>query len=231
MSLISLGTLQLPTMIILGLFLLSCSQSTPSPDQIDKSPFTSSPCAAPCWHGIVIGESDESKVMSTLETLSFIDQESINVHRMSMSALDPNIEAEGVEITASCIQPHKPCLTLRVVDNLLTEIELILNYEIMLDEAIRYLGNPDYIGYQMKGAEQVSCDINLVWASKQLVLSSEAFMGSKISDHCYMVRDTNKTTPSLAIFEAKYMSPQAIELLLSTGAGEFFEFSGTVPAQ
>lgn len=213
-------------LIVIGTFLFGCSKISLPPDQMDKSTFTGTPCAAPCWHGLMIGKSNESDVLSTLPTLTFIDQNAIFVHRMSMSTFDLSNYAPGAEITARCISNQESCLTLDVVDDILTDIEVVLNYEIKLDEAIGYLGSPDYIGYQLMGAEHVTCEVDLVWGSKQLVLASDAFTGSNIENNCAIVRDKGKTSfNNLLISEARYMSVEAIKFLLSNGRGEFFKYS------
>jgi len=220
--------------ITVGIFLFGCSLSsptpTPLPDQIDRSPFTGIPCAAPCWQGLVIGESSESDVMSVLPTLSFINQDTVHVHHMSsMPNMDGSHSSEGVLITASYIHTETQCFSLRVVDDILTEIELMPNYEIRVDEAIEYLGDPDYIGYGMLGAEQIICDVYLIWSDKQLVLATEKFEGYKTTEnYCGVVRDTGKVAADLIISEIKYTSPQGLEFMLSRGYNVSFEFSGTL---
>jgi hypothetical protein len=219
-------------MNIIGAFLFGCAKSEPtsSPSQIDESPFTGIPCAAPCWQGLAIGESNENDVISTLSTLTFINQNSIQIFRGgTMPSIDPTVYAQGVEINASCIYPEKQCLTLRVVGDVLTEIVLVLNYEISVDKAIGYLGDPDYIGYGMLGAERIICEVYLVWSEKQLILASEKFEGFKETENnCGVVRDTGKITSSLIISEARYMSAKGIDFMLSRGYNQTFEFSGTL---
>jgi len=222
----------LPKLIIsvVGALLFACSKPTLSPDQMDKSPFTGVPCAAPCWHGLVVGESSENNVMSTLPTLTFIDQNTIQVFRGSRPTINYETFAPGAEITASCVQPKQQCLSLTVADDILTNIVVILNYEMRVDEAIGYLGDPDYIGYQDLGAERIICEVNLIWSSKQLVLASARFEGlNAVEDNCGVIRDTGKIAPSLLVSEARYGSSTAIETLLSASSGESFEFSGTIP--
>jgi hypothetical protein len=220
---------------MIGIFLFGCSDSTPtsspSLDQMDKSPFTGIPCAAPCWHGLGIGKSSESEVMSALPTLAFIDQGTIYVHKMpSLPSLEPSIWTQGVEITANCISPKKQCLTIRVVDDVLTEIVVVMNYKINLSEAIKYLGNPDYIGFERAGGELMACEVYSVWTEKQFVLASGKFDGvDAVEKNCYAISDAGKVSSSLLISEARYMSTRAIEILLSNSASKFFEFSGTIP--
>lgn len=221
--------------LMIGVFLFGCysfgSTPTPSLDQMDRGPFTGIPCGAPCWHGLVIGQSNENDVMSTLPTLAFINHSTINVHQMqSLPSLDPSIWGKGVEITANCINAEKQCVTIRVVENALTEVVTVMNYNIRVDEAIGYLGDPDYIGFDRAGGEQIACKVYLIWKEKQLVLTSQIFEGADaVEKNCYVIRDTAKVSSTLSISEARYILIRTIEVLLSSSAGEFFEFTGTTP--
>jgi len=212
---------------------LGCAslESTPSPEQMDRSPFTGIPCAAPCWQGLMVGKSSESDVISTIPTLSFIDQNSVYYHRMpSMSTLDPDVFGEGVEITANCINSEQQCLTIQVVENILTEISVVLNYTIEVDETIKYLDNPDYVGFDRAGGELVACRVYMIWRAKQLVLASKILEGPNAAEkNCFMIRDTGKVSSKLLILEAQYVSVAAIEELLSGIRSEFFEYMGTIP--
>lgn len=226
-----------PTSVIvmIGVFLFGCSSfgstPTPSPDQMDRGPFTGIPCTAPCWHGLIIGQSNENDVMSTLPTLTFINHNTINVHQMqSLPSLDPSIWGKGVEITANCITAEKQCVTIRVVENALTDVVTVMNYNIRVEEAIKYLGNPDYIGFDRAGGEQIACKVYLIWKEKQLVLTSQIFEGvGAVEKNCYVIRDTGKVPSGLLISEARYTSIRTIEVLLSSPAGKFFEFTETIP--
>jgi hypothetical protein len=75
---------QILIIIVIGTFLFECIGAptpaaifTPLPEQMDQSPFTGTPCAAPCWHGLEVGKSSEDEVISVLSTLTFINQDSI----------------------------------------------------------------------------------------------------------------------------------------------------------
>lgn len=224
---------QIFKIIIFATFLFGCVEptTTPSPDQIDKSPFTGIPCAAPCWHGLEVGKSSERDVISTIPTLTFIDQNTVNVHQMqSMPSINPRTSSQGIRVFANCVQPNKKCLTISVVDDILTEIVVSLNYEFEMKEAIEYLSNPDYVGFDRAGGELVACRVYLIWGQKQLVLASKIFEGPNAAEkNCFMIRDTGKATGNLLVSEAQYMSVAAIEELLSSSASEFFEFTGTMP--
>jgi len=194
---------------------------------MDKSPFTGIPCVAPCWQELKVGESSESEVIAVLSTLSFLKQDTIFVDPVpSLPSLEPGIWAAGVRITASCkYQPQ--CLTLVIVDDILTEIIIHPNYEINAEEAIGYLGDPDYIGYLYLGAEEVWCDVYLVWVDKKLVLSS-SFKGIReVENSCRKVHDTKRIPSSFIITKINYTTIAAIENLLDPdGTSVFFEYTG-----
>ncbi len=228
---------------IIGVFLTGCIGSkpatippsifTPSPEQMDKSPFTGIPCAAPCWHGLEVGKSTEKDVTSILPALTFIDQKSVQIFRRpSMPDYYIKLYGPGVEIVTNCINSEKECLELTTANDILQKIIVRLNYEIRVEEAIGYLGNPDYIGYDNIGSERVICEVYLVWSESRLVLASR-FEGVEGSDavekYCYVVRDTGKIPSNLPILEARYLSNAELNAKLSTGTGEFFELSGKLP--
>ena len=212
-------------------FLAGCAKSEPSPVEMDRSPFTGNPCSAPCWHGLVVGKSSESDVRSTLSTLRYIDPKSIQyIPRTTALGLQPDSGAQGVEIYANCIQPHRPCLTLNVADGVLAQIDMSLNYSISAREAIADLGPPDYVGTQLMGAETVTCQVEFICYSKQLVLNSEpsSWHSSDPKDFCVIVQDTGKTTTNLVISDVSYKTIPWIEYTLSQSGSEFFRYSGTI---
>jgi hypothetical protein len=192
--------------LVLGMLFAACNKINPSSDQVtpssaqeDRSTFTGNPCPAPCWQNLMIGKSTERDVMATLQALKYIDQDTIRIHRMSMPGLDARTYAPGAEITAGCIVPREQCLTIDVVEDRLTGIEIILNYEMRLDQSINYLGDPDFINYQMISVEIVACEVQLIWKSKQLILASETFKGNLVEKNCGLVRDTGKISSNMVI--------------------------------
>ncbi len=225
---------QVSIMIIIGTLLFGCSKfiPTPLPEQMDKSPFTGIPCAAPCWRGLVIGKSSESEVRSTIPNLTFIDQKSVYYHRMpSMSTFEnPSVFGEGLEITANCINSRELCLTIQVVGNILTDISIELNYQINVDAAIKYLDKPDYIGYDRESGEQITCQVYLIWSEKELALKSKIFEGPNAAEkNCFVINDSGKISSSLLVSEVEFMSPAAIKTLQPEATNAFFKFTGTSP--
>lgn len=226
---------------ILIILLVSCTntEQTPTatstliitlqPEQMDKSPFTGVPCSAPCWYGLEVGKSTESEVTSILPSLTFIDQESLQIYRRpSVPDYYSKLSGPGAEIVANCINSSRECLTITISNNLLQNIIVGLNYEITPDDAIEYLGNPDYIGYVNLGSERVMCEVYLIWNISRLVLASRFEDPEGVDRYCFVVRSEGKVPESLLISEVRYLSQVELNTSLSPGTGKVFEFTGTI---
>ena len=135
----------------------------------------------------------------------------------------------GVEIVADCIDSEKECLEMTTANDVLQKIIVGLNYEIKPDEAIGYLGNPDYVGYDDFSAERVMCEVYLVWSSSRIVLATRFEDSVGAEKYCYVVRDEGKIPASLQILEARFLSDTELNFKLGTTTGKFFEFSETIP--
>jgi hypothetical protein len=147
-----------------------------------------------------------------------------------MPGLDPEIWSQGMKITASCTYPNTPCLTINVVNNILTEIDIVLNYKITVEEAIKYLGNPDYIGADRASGELIACRVYSVWSGKQLVIVSRIFEGvQEEEENCGLVWVSGKILSSTLLSEVRYVSVAYIEKNQPSTGGLFVEFKGTIP--
>lgn len=204
--------------------------STPSPEQVDKSMFTGTPCAAPCWYGLEVGKSNESDVVSVLPMLPFIDQKSLETaRRPSVPNYFTMVSGPGVEFFANCINSEKECIELSVSNDILQKIIIGLNYEIKPDEAIGFLGNPDYVGYLNLSSETLMCEVYLVWMSSRLVLATRFDDSVGFDKYCAVVRDEGKVPASFQISEARFLSEPELDYDFETGAKSFFEFTRTIP--
>ena len=218
---------KLYTLLICTLLLTGCGEqiapptTTPPEAQTDRSLFTGIPCAAPCWHGLEVGRSAESEVISTLQKLNYVEQDTIQVSR-SLS---------GTEITADCISSAKECLKFDVANDLLTKMVVSLNYDVRVDEAIEHLGEPHYLGVVAIEGETFACEVYMVWRNSGLVLASPVAPNrEEAAKYCDVVRDTGKVPSSLLIAEARLISGVELVTLL-TSSSELFGFSGTLADQ
>jgi len=233
-------TRQISIMGIMGLLLYGCVRTTsastppytPSPEQMDMSTFTGTPCAAPCWQGLEVGKSTEKDVFEVVPILSFINQESVRVYqRPSMPDYYGKLYGPGVEIVASCINSEKECVNLTTANDVLQKIVVGLNYEIGPEKAIEYLGAPDVVAVAPVGGEIFICEVYLIWKNSRLVLTSTFRADNDlegVKKYCDVVRDTAKVPSSLSISEARYLSATELSALLS-GTGKFFEFTEIIP--
>jgi hypothetical protein len=179
-----------------------------------------------------VGKSSEAEVISVLSTLTFINQDSIQIFRRpSMPDYYVKDFGPGIEINANCINPGTECLVMTTSNDVLQKIIVRLNYEIKPDQVIEYLGDPDIIGVAPIGGETFVCEVYLIWKNSRLVLASTLRADKDldgVEKYCNIVRKTAKVPSSLLITEVRYLSDAELRsLLLSTN--NFFEFSGTIP--
>ncbi len=216
-------------LILMPTLIFGCSPQSLTPEpltpiQMDKSPFTGIPCSAPCWYGMTIGESSENDLISFLPTMTFIDQNSIQ--RIPRSYIAYN----EVDITAKCAKPNIPCYTFYFVEDNLTEIDIQLNYEIRLYEAVELLGDPDYIVYRVTEPEQLICEVLAIWKSNQLVLSSQRYSGKNVEIICGNLRDSRKPYSNMLISKVYFLQNEKIDLLLANPEW-VFKYSGMIQDQ
>jgi hypothetical protein len=202
------------TALLLGAFMAACNKSSPSPELMDKSPFTGDPCAAPCWHGLEIAKSDEAEVVSTLKVLRFIDQETLKIKSTSGPGFDPKITVPGKWITADCLRPKKHCLDVDIADGRLHDIKSILNYKITFNEVLENIGNPDKVVRTNYSAEVIACYIRLVWTQKQLILVSKRFPGREGCDYSQTAASSGLVDASLVIAEVDFLPNEEINQMI-----------------
>ena len=142
---------------------------------------------------------------------------------------DPRVFGEGVIIFSNCVNSEKQCITLQVVEDILTEVSIVLNYQIKVNEAIDYLGNPNHVEFDRAGGELIACRDFLIGDEKQLVLASQVFEGSQAAEeNCFGISAVGKISPNLLVSEVRYLSAAAMNELRTSSVSEFFEFSGTL---
>jgi len=214
------------SLLLCILFLTGCSALIPTPTPppaapVDVSLFTGIPCAIPCWHGLQVGRSAEDEVISTLQKLNYVDQDTIQIHRGSSE----------VEIIAGCTSPARECLKFNVANDVLMKIVVGINYEIRVDEVIEQLGEPHYLGVSANEGEVVACEVYLIWRTSGLVLASTFDANSEgVEKYCNVVRDSGKIPASLLIEEARLIGGLELVNLLTSG-DQLFTFSGTLADQ
>ena len=212
--------------LLAGISLFGCGGDIASidPELIDKSMFTGVPCAAPCWHGLEIGKSNKSEVLSVLKTLSFVDPETIRIIPTSMPGSDSENWISGERMIVNCKKSGMPCLVLNVVEGRLRDIRSILNYKMTFAEVLEYLGSPDKVGFTVCCPEAMECEIQLVWIEKQIVLTSTPFLGNKGCDKSNAAFTTGLVDAGLEIGAVDYLPVEDIKNLVedTDSVGDFY---------
>lgn len=131
---------------------------------------------------------------------------------MLVPDINPKNWVPGKVITAFCIEGgnNKPCLKLTLANDKLRDIEIILNYDLKLSNVVEQLGNPDYVGYKNASTDQVLCEVEMIWVTKQLVLQSTTFSGSDAENYCYPVRGTGTPRANLTITNVFFLPEEEI---------------------
>lgn len=140
-------------------------------DFVEHSLLTHSPCAPPCWQGIIPGETDEQEVLSILNDLEFVDPDSFYEQSIADSA------GGGKWLSWQTIFYDDQYHRNRIIfdkEGIVTINIVEIFYTVTLDELIQVFGNPDgvisdYFGYPEGPIECRAVDI--IWIEKGLRIS------------------------------------------------------------
>lgn len=189
--------------------LLGLATPTPTPAPtldaylIDRSILTDEPCPAPCWYGLEVGKSGRDEIKKTLETLSFINPDTID-EGPYYDYLDPTTEKylPAEFISAHCRSNQRRCVLFVMVNDALESIGLTPNYYLSIEEVVNHLGPPDY------SRVALAPDIVLIpgrsgcislffsWDKKQIMMQSDDEIGKKL---CSSFDKGGGIPPDLAI--------------------------------
>src|SRR5689334_21588698 len=92
---------------LLAMFLLAfnwgcLATPTATPPSHDIDLFFNNPCSAPCWQGLVIGESTEDQVLEVLASLEFIFHKNLRIIPESVRDLNSENLVDGKLIVVTC---------------------------------------------------------------------------------------------------------------------------------
>jgi len=123
--------------------LLALQPSCTAQPALDDSLLTGDPCAAPCWQGIVPGQSGEEEVIGTLEASQVVNPDTI---------WRGDFPVAGVPLVQYAWRHHNPkspqnYLYLR--DGVVLRIETYLDYELTLGEVVTRFGPPEGVYAQI----------------------------------------------------------------------------------
>lgn len=157
---------------------------TAHPELVDQSWFTGQPCSAPCWQGLEAGKSFREEALNTARRLNFIGEE---------EAINPDDSWSHFY----CKNPSKePCISMRFENGVLAEIDLYPNYSVTLDQAVKYLGEPDFFTSIELGELKYSCNLRFIWLQQRFELyTGDEPHGGKLCDQIY--RENGKVPKEL----------------------------------
>jgi hypothetical protein len=204
--------------------LFSCrSQSvnleTLDPNLYDQSWLTGKPCGAPCWYGLEPGVSSLQKSVSTVKQLPFISGE--------IAAL-----TNSREVSFSCGKPQDfDCVYMAFKNDKLEVLDFSPNYQITFEQAVEKLGSPDGFSVHLNSGDVASCELQVIWRNRSLVLQYDtgllpiiSFGSNTNADLC---DDEGKRTlpKGILVQYVKIMLPSEIQSM-TQGNPDFVPWKG-----
>jgi hypothetical protein len=179
--------------------------TTPSEENIDTSFLTGESCTTPCWHGLVVNKSTKEDVISTLNSLPFVEHN--NYRELTTTWID---NKPATHIQFYCASDHTTeCGWAILSDNTLRGIWTVLEYDLTLKDAVNRLGSPEYIEYQWPSMSG-KCSISVLWNTHGTV--AEIYDDSSYNE-CESIIDGNKISPNIVIDSIGYFSFEGLNSL------------------
>jgi len=154
---------------LFGWITVGCNQQPTKDPLADESFLTEQPCAPPCWYGLELDISTEEEVYSVIESLPFVDPATIRESQQHWLSYE-NVETA---IDFGCLHPQEHfCGEMRVAQDKLKLISLLVNYDLSFETVVDKLGPPEYVDYGIYGPEDSYCLIKLNWPEQSIVTRS-----------------------------------------------------------
>jgi hypothetical protein len=182
-------------------------------DMVDQSWLNGQPCLAPCWQGLMPGISSREDVIEIANSLTFIsgNREPMDSH------------AEGY----LCKIPQDSyCVYLAFYENKLNFLTLGIEYQLTVEQMVDIVGSPDGYVVSERHALKRTCDIEVLWISKQVkgIITYENDLG------CEIFFLDNRFPESIQVNFIRYLRPgeieQFIESTLNAMGPEYFPWAG-----
>ncbi|MBN1120923.1 MAG: hypothetical protein JXJ17_07575 [Anaerolineae bacterium] len=178
------------------------------------------PCLPPCWNGLIPNESTEDEVKATLSDLEMIDSQSIEYFysedndeidvRWDSALVDNSIYGGRIEIT----------------NGVLDQIEIVVEYELSVQELLDVLGAPDFYEIVPFGAESLDKVVRFLWLENGLLVSLNEFPpGTRIRSDMLVVR-LIYSTPGETV--SNYLENRGIPTRYSTSYNVWSSFKDII---
>jgi hypothetical protein len=130
----------------------------------DRSFITDEPCAAPCWYGLVPGESTKSELDHVLAELPFVNQATVHEFPTEF-ANEP-----ATEVYFQCHKRDEWCGSIIIHDGTVQEIMVSVRYKLTFGEVVEKLGPPDHVWASDWGAESTGYKIDLYYVQRGIIV-------------------------------------------------------------
>jgi hypothetical protein len=140
---------------------------------LNNSFLTGIPCELPCWNGLLVGETTYSEAIAILQSLSFIDSETIQFSGVTgRGTADIPNDKDPFYIHADCVLPEgEQCVFMEVQIGKVVWINSSINFSFTLSEMVEHFGEPSYIEFGSGASECMDCHLEVVWKEFQMVIS------------------------------------------------------------
>ncbi len=186
-----------------------CGCSVPA---LDKSLLTAEPCAAPCWCGIMPGETAQEAALHELSRCPWAKAGSIRQTLTTSSdgtdelivGWDHRARLLGPEITRNRNRAH-------IRDGKVELIRVWLDYSLTLNDVVDLFGPPEGV-YAIRGYGHPSFEVVFDYPGRGL--SFEAFLPRVSADEYYVGDDRGIIYPYTKVSTVYYYAPTTLESAL-----------------
>lgn len=141
---------------------------TLDPQEIDISLLTGEPCEPPCWYGITPGLTRDDEMADILEGLPFFEADTIR--RRPGPTISVDRKREVVDWGYGSV-------TVTLLDEVVTTIEVGLFYDVELEDLIELFGDPDgYFAYLLPPPDAIRIGPGCAQAEVQYIWPESGLM-------------------------------------------------------
>jgi hypothetical protein len=211
--------------VLLMAISILCACTSPNQEELqDRSILAETPCKAPCWQDIRIGESTEQDVLNILKKLEFIGEIKPDV-TVYLFFLGDGIETPHKGIYAACKEPsEQTCALIAFEEDKVVAIILFPNYKITFNDFVQHVGNPDEVMFAQTSSPAI-CTVGLIWNHDLITATYNSKAGS--ASECDALSNTAQVDPDFEIFSILF-SERPIDHTARIGKPQFFAWSGFI---
>lgn len=193
----------------------------------DRSVLTGKPCAAPCWQGLILGQSSKAEALDVARSLPFIDPTHFPEQSHTYvegSALFPSRQP-AIFVQLPCQRPAgSNCGGLQFVNEVLMAVHLKPNYQLSLGAVVQSLGDPDYVQIvpitHHATLSNQPCTVALIWKQRGV----RATAGEEV--RCEQVRGGKKIDANLTATDISYWLPDSLVITSVPQTDRDFAWNG-----